>query len=161
MSYHSLAASRSQFCSSGNTCGSSTDPKKQFCLTPSQTCPLNGLRVESSAMNYSSPTTTSSLQGGWTAYEIRNNQSNSPISKLWLAVGRPCGNLGEDYLQRPYYVSPVLSADNGDCIYTNADGSHEHTLFWATNFTDSELDVYNENSLITAIRNHVPDYVES
>jgi len=48
-------------------------------------------------------------------------------------------------LIRPSYVSPVLAAENSDCVYTNEDGSKEHTLFWDTNFTDSELDVYTSN----------------
>ena len=68
LTYHSMVQQRSSFCSSGNVCGSATDPSRQFCIPSSMSCPLNGLLIEKTNVSYSSPTTTSTLQGGWTAY---------------------------------------------------------------------------------------------
>lgn len=142
LTYHSMVTSRSNFCSTGTVCGSATDPNKQFCIPSTISCPLNGLMIEKTSVNYSSPTTTSTLQGGWTAYEIRNNQTNSPISALKLAINPPCGNLDDDYLRRTYMISSLYDANNGDCLYYNADGTHEHTLFYPTSLSDTELNVY-------------------
>lgn len=48
--------------------------------------------------------------------------------------------------------------DTSDCQYTNEDGSHEHRLFYPTNFTATELDVYTQNFFIASIPNYVPKY---
>jgi hypothetical protein len=64
------------------------------------------------------------------------------MASLKLAINRPCGNLDDDYLLRTYRISSIYDAENADCLYKNADGSQEHTLFYPTNLSDSELNVY-------------------
>ncbi len=93
LNYLTLVSKRkasSIFCQ--QSCGSESVIDYSVCLDASKTCPINGL-LTSNTSRLGTP-----LQGGWSASLVRNASTGSPISKLWLALSQPCGNLEQDFV---------------------------------------------------------------
>lgn len=162
LNYHSLVKMRGVAQCRDTVCGSANDTDRQFCVKAggqSQVCPANALAFEQGGANPVAGATQKNFLNQWTAYLITNNASNSPVASLRLGINRPCGNQAQDYVARPLEISPLYKDKlNSQCTYLDSDGNMEHTLFYSTNFNDSELDVYNLNNLTATIKGAVADY---
>jgi hypothetical protein len=62
----------------------------------------------------------------------------NPISGIIYAISRPCSNLNKDYVARPNQINAVFVDTQWDCTF-NKDDNPEHSLFYPTNYEQSEF----------------------
>lgn len=87
------------------------------------------------------------------------NATNSPISGVRFALSRPCADLSKNYVSRTLRAHRLLQNQQTECAMS--DNQKQHELFFPTNYTTNELAVYQQNNLVSKIREKIPDYNES
>jgi hypothetical protein len=73
----------------------------------------------------------------WNIQFSNSNDSNNPLSEIYIGISRPCGNLNEDYMRREVGgVTNVLSTRESNCHYDK--NGKEHEQFYSAGFDNSE-----------------------
>ena len=87
------------------------------------------------------------------------NATNSPISGVRFALSRPCADLSKNFVLRTLKVHSLLQNQQSECIMQ--DNIKQHELFYPTTFTANELAVYQQNNLLSKIKEKIPDYSDA
>ena len=78
----------------------------------------------------------------WNITTYNNNDTNNPISDIFISVSPPCGQRSADYYQRPIKVDQIYQIS--ECLYSK-NGSKLHTMYQAGGFEETEGNIYMEN----------------
>ena len=141
-------------------CGSQTNKDKSFFLPSGSQCPPNGIIVQpkSSPVGSEFKYNNISMSGIYQGYQVTNNNSNTLLADLRISLSPMCGDLSDDYMERPVKINAAMRP-GWACNYYNEDEyrTQFHPLFSPTGFTVMETDVYVQNNgILNQIKAQVP-----
>eukprot|EP00350_Pseudokeronopsis_sp_OXSARD2_P008138 CAMPEP_0170552614 /NCGR_PEP_ID=MMETSP0211-20121228/10486_1 /TAXON_ID=311385 /ORGANISM="Pseudokeronopsis sp., Strain OXSARD2" /LENGTH=143 /DNA_ID=CAMNT_0010860439 /DNA_START=345 /DNA_END=776 /DNA_ORIENTATION=+ len=132
------------------TCGPKDVKKGYTYCHIGDKCPLNGLTIAKDSnksvslkgLDYS----IDPFKDKWDGYIIYN-QTNAPISNLYINIAPPCGESDVSFTPRK---GPTRLYKEGECDFEMR-GSPFHPHYYSTGFTVSEYNVLSENKLLNSI----------